>query len=85
MHIACANKQPEYQCHAENDDKFGSDWVRLKGQQGAFTPRFGLYLALAGRSRLDLKSGNYQVSHHFSTFYYTCCTLNPTHNTEHIL
>lgn len=31
MHIVCGNKQPAYQCHAENDDNF---WQRLSEAEG---------------------------------------------------
>lgn len=58
-------------------DKFGNYWVRLKGQQGVFRPRFGLYLVLAGWNRIDLKYGNDQISHQFSSFYYSCCRFIP--------
>lgn len=71
MHTARANKQRACRRSAESDDKFGNVCVRRRGQQGAFTPRFGLFLELAGWSRMgSRKSGNYQVIYQFRTFYY---------------
>lgn len=78
MHTARANKQQAHQCSAETDDKFGNYCVRFRGQQGAFTPRFGLYLVL------EAGAGNYQVISlaHLTTDA-TCYLLTQNATTKH--
>lgn len=73
----CTKKQHAYQYSVETADKFSNYQVKMKGQQGVFTPHCGLYLVLADWSRIDLTSGNYQVTHQFGTFYYRFCFLLP--------